>query len=133
MKTTLDALHADFPNCKVILSAGGRQDTHNGTEYNYGAGSNLTSQACWWGKLAYLNAVQDFISGDDYKDWCFLSNVLAETDAEYVYPTTQKAVNTRVTDVTETVGTNGQHPNSAGYYQKADSIYRCFVNVILNS
>ena len=132
MKETLDALHDDFPNCKVILSAGGKADTHNGMEYNYGAGSNLTTQASWWGKLAYINAVQDFIKGDDYKDWCFLSNVLAETDAEYVYPTAQKAVNTRMSSPTETIGTNGQHPELAGYYQKADSIYRCFVNVILN-
>lgn len=132
MKTTLDALHADFPDCKVILSAGGKADTHNGMEYNYGAGSKLTTQASWWGKLAYINAVQDFIKQNDYKDWCFLSNVLAETDSEYVYPTAQKAVNTRMSTPTETIGTNGQHPTNAGYYQKADSIYRCFVNVILN-
>ena len=131
MKIVLDALHADFPNCKVIISTGSVSDTHHGMEDDYGAASNLTTIQALVGKFAYDEAVQEFISDDNYNEWCFLSNVQAEVDAEYVYPTTTKAVNTRVTDKTEVVGTNGQHPNNSGYYMKADSIYRCFVNVVL--
>ena len=33
---------------------------------------------------------------------------------------------------TELVGTNGAHPTNVGYMQLADSVYRCFVNAVLN-
>lgn len=131
MKTLLDALHADFPSCKVIIGAGMGYNTHYGLEYNNGASSSVTSWADWYGLFNYNKAVEEFIKGDDYKGWCFMANLVAEIDSENVFPTSTKAVNTRMPE-TEVIGTNGAHPELAGYKMAADCFYRCFVNVVLN-
>lgn len=38
-----------------------------------------------------------------------------------------KAVNVRVPNVTEKIGTNGVHPSTAGYQMFADAAYRNFI------
>lgn len=132
MKTLIDALHADFPNCKVIIAPGMGYNTHYGIEYNYNADSKLKSWGSLFAQFRYAKAVEDFIGGNNYKDWCYLADTIAETDSEHVFPTTTKPVNTRMSE-TEIIGTNGAHPTLAGYKMVADSIYRCFVNVVLNT
>lgn len=130
MKTLIDALHADFPNCKVIIAPGMGYNTHYGIEYNYNADSKLKSWGSLYAQFRYAKAVEDFIGGDNYKDWCYLADTLAETDSEHVFPTATKPVNTRMSD-TEIIGTNGAHPLLQGYQMVADAIYRAFVNTIL--
>lgn len=131
MKTLIDALHADFPSCKVILCNGGGFNQYHGVEYNYGAASRYTQWGAMYGQFRYAEALNEFIASNNYRDWCFIANTIGETDSEHIFPTEQKAVNTRVTDETETIGTNGAHPTLAGYQMIADCVYRCFVNVIL--
>lgn len=131
MKTMLDALHADFPDCKVIIAPGCGYSTYYGVEYNYNASSKYKSWPALYAQFRYAKAIEDFIGNDDYKDWCFLANTIAETDSENVFPTSAKAVNSRVS-TTEVIGTNGAHPTLQGYQMVADSFYRCFVNKVLN-
>lgn len=133
MKTMLDALHADFPNCKVIIAPGIGYSTYYGLEYNYNASSKYKSWAALYAQFRYAKAVEDFIGDNEYKDWCFLANTMAETDSEYAFPISTKAVNTRMPDVKEVIGTNGAHPNDTGYMMIADSIYRAFVNEVLTN
>jgi hypothetical protein len=130
MKTLIDALHADFPNCKVIIAPGMGYNTHYGIEYNYNADSKLKSWGSLFAQFRYAKAVEDFIGGNNYKDWCYLSDTIAETDSEHVFPTSTKPVNTRMSE-TEIIGTNGAHPLLQGYQMVADAIYRAFVNTIL--
>lgn len=130
MKTLIDALHADFPNCKVIIAPGMGYNTHYGIEYNYNADSKLKSWGSLYAQFRYAKAVEDFIGGDNYKDWCYLADTIAETDSEHVFPTATKPVNTRMSE-TEIIGTNGAHPTLQGYQMVADAIYRAFVNTIL--
>lgn len=130
MKTMLDTLHADFPNCKAIIAPGIGYNTYYGVEYNYNASSKYKSWAALYAQFRYVKAVEDFISDNDYKDWCFLANTMAEVDSEYAFPTSTKAVNTRIA-TTEVIGTNGAHPTLQGYQMIADSIYRAFVNEVL--
>lgn len=130
MKILIDALHADFPNCKVIIAPGMGYNTHYGIEYNYNAASKLKSWGSLYAQFRYAKAVDDFIGGDNYKDWCYLADTIAETDSEHVFPTATKPFNTRMTE-TEIIGTNGAHPTLQGYQMVADAIYRAFVNTIL--
>ncbi len=130
MKTLLDALHRDFPNCKAIIGTPMGVNQYHGVEYNYGASSNYTQWSVLYGAFRYAAAIEEFISQDGYKDWCFLANLLGETDSENVFPTTEKNVNNRMTKK-EIIGTNGVHPDNPGYMMAADCFYRCFVNTIL--
>jgi len=132
MKVVLDGLHEDFPNAKAIIAPGVGYSTYNGCEYNYGAASNFKTWAALFAQFKYAKAVENFIADDAYKDWCFLADTMAEVDSEYAFPISTKAVNTRRSDVSEIIGTNGAHTTLAGYQMTADAIYRCFVNVALN-
>ena len=131
MKTMLDALHTDFPNCKVIIVPGMRYSTYYGLEEDYNASSKYKSWPALYAQFRYAKAIEEFIADASYKDWCFLADSMAEVDAENVFPVSTKAVNTRVS-TTEVIGTNGAHPTLEGYQMVADAIYRCFVNVVLN-
>ena len=130
MKVMLDGLHEDFPNCKVIIAPGIGYSTLDGVEYNYGADSNFRTWGLLFAQFKYAKAIEDFISDNSYKNWCYLANTIAEVDSENIFPTTTKEVNTRMSK-TEIIGTNGAHPDLPGYKMVADSIYRCFVNTIL--
>ena len=129
MKLLLDGIHNDFPNCKVILGCGGGFNSH----YDYATSSNLYKKDpvnTYW-KHKYFESLDKFVNSDDYVGWCYLADTLLEMDSEYGYPTKSKAVNTRMSDVTEIIGTNNAHPTLEGYQMIADSYYRCFVNTIL--
>lgn len=133
MKTLLDALHADFPSCKVIVGTAGLPNAHYGYENNYNAASNIKTWSLTYGLFRYAKAVESLLTSDDYKDWCYYANTTTEVDSENCYPMSTKAVNSRMTSTTEVVGTNGAHPELAGYQMVADSMYRCFVYNILNA
>ena len=129
-KTLLDALHTDFPNCKVIVCGSIGCNIHHGADYNYGANSELKQWPVLSGMFGYVQALEELLLTDEYKTWCYFANTMAEVDAENVFPTSTKPVNTRMSKE-ETYGTNGVHPTLQGYQMIADSIYRCFVNVAL--
>ena len=131
MKVVLDALHADFPDCKVIVGTAACPNPWYGYEYDYGASSAAKTWTERCGLYKYSKAVEEFLRGDGYRDWCVFACTNTEVDSEYCYPTAEKAVNTRMTGTMEVIGTNGQHPKLEGYQMIADSFYRCFVNTVL--
>ena len=45
---------------------------------------------------------------------------------DYGYPKTKKNVNTRISEYTELIGTNGMHPVAEGSYMIADGILPIF-------
>jgi hypothetical protein len=131
MKVLLDTLHTDFPNAKVIIGTAALPNAYYGYEYNYSAASANKSWSMTYGLFRYAKAVEEFIAGDDYKDWCFYAGTTTEVDSENAYPVSTKNANTR-SERKDVIGTNGAHPTLEGYQMVADSMYRCFVNTILN-
>ena len=129
MKTLLDAFHTDFPNGKVIIGIAALANPWYGYEYNYSAASPFKTWSMRYGLYRYAKAIEAFLQGDDYKDWCYLANTHTEVDSENGYPTSTKSVNAR-SSKTEEIGTNGAHPTLEGYQMIADSFYRCFANVV---
>lgn len=138
MKVMLDSLHRDYPNCRVIIGTVCGLSTHSGMEYTFGAASSYNTWSGLYGEFEYTQAVEDFLfkeeytEGHTYSEWCAFANTLGEVDSEYCFPTAEKDVNTRMPNVKELYGTNGQHPTNDGYMMVADCMYRCFVNTILN-
>lgn len=130
MKTLLDAFHADFPSGKVIVGIAALANPWYGYEDDYTAASANKTWSLRYGLYRYVKAVETFLQGNDYKDWCYLADTYAEVDSESGYPTTTKPANTR-TNRLDVIGSNGAHPNIEGYQMIADSMYRCFVNTIL--
>lgn len=131
MKVLLDTLHTDFPNAKVIIGTAALPNAYYGYEYNYSAASANKSWSMTYGLFRYAKAVEEFLAGDDYKNWCFYAGTTTEVDSENAYPVSTKYANTR-SERKDVIGTNGAHPTLEGYQMVADSIYRCFVNEILN-
>lgn len=131
MKVLLDTLHTDFPNAKVIIGTAALPNAYYGYEYNYSAASANKSWSMTYGLFRYAKAVEEFLAGDDYKNWCFYAGTTTEVDSENAYPVSNKYANTR-SEREEVIGTNGAHPTLEGYQMVADSMYRCFVNTILN-
>jgi hypothetical protein len=130
MKMLIDAFHADFPNGKVIIGITALGNPWYGYEYNYSAASPMKTWSLRYGLYRYAKAVETYIQGDGYKDWCFYAGTHTEVDSEYGYPTSTKPVDTR-SDKTDIIGTNGAHPILAGYQMIADSFYRCFANTAI--
>ena len=124
VKTFLNTLHRDFPNCKVLLSPG------VGCNALDGQGDSLR-----WGTLVvemrFQDAIEDMIESETgYSNWVFMPNMIAEVDMDYAFPTTEQEVNPHQSE-TEKVATNLVHPNTFGSKMTADSFYRCFVCTIL--
>lgn len=132
MKTFVDAYHTDFPNGKVIIASSCPPSAYYGVEYNYGGTSVANSWSILFNHFKWAKACDDLCNNDEYSSFCYYANTFGEIDTEYAFPTEQRAVNTRISDVTETIGTNGVHPTATGSKMEADAIYRCFVCNILN-
>ena len=131
MKKFIDALHIDFPLCKILLNSGNGYSTEYGLEYNYSASSKFSSIGTRIMLSRYSKVVNEFINSDTYSSFCYMVNTITEVDSENVFPTSNKKKNTR-TDETEVIGVNGIHPTHEGYMMIADSVFRCFCNVVLN-
>lgn len=132
MKTFINAYHSDFPNGKVIIDSSFPPSAYYGVEYNYGGTNVRTSWSVLFGRFKWAAACDEVCNDEDYSSFVFYANTFGEIDTEYAFPTMQRAVDTRVTDETETIGTNGIHPTETGSKMEADAIYRCFVCNILN-
>ena len=132
MKSFIDAYHTTFPNGKVIIASQYPPNPYYGTEYNYGGTNTRTSWSVTFVRFRWAEACDELCNSNGYSSFCYYANTFSEFDSEYGYPTTQRAVDTRVSDVTETIGTNGVHPTAIGSKMEADAIFRCFVCNILN-
>lgn len=127
-KRLLSRLHEQYPNAKVKMMGIPLPSVNGGTGQSYGANSVYSN---WYGLVRTVMsmniAYQEMANEDDYKDWIEFVNVSGQFDADYNMPYKVKAVNTRDSENTELVGTNGVHPSMNGYMQIADAAYRALI------
>lgn len=132
-KTFLSNLHTDFPNAKVKICGIPMPSVNGGTGENYGANSGYSN---WYGlvrtAMGMKRAYQQLVNQQGLAYTEFI-DVASQFDCEHNMPETLKPVNTRNSDKTEYVGTNGVHPTNNGYMQIADAIYRNITATILNN
>lgn len=130
VKIFADTLHAEFPNAKLKIMGVQVPSVRGGMGANYGATG--TYYADGYGMVVTAlnqnNAYQEFANRPEYSGFVEFVNVSAEFDTEYNMPhNAAKAVNTRNTDATEWIDTNGVHPDNNGYLSIGDVVYRNFV------
>lgn len=128
----LRAIHNDFPNAKIIVMGIQVSSTTGGSGHTYGADGGYADM---WSTAFYAfdydKALEELVTGDpELAEYCYYVDTKGQFDTRYCMPHTQVAVNTRVSDITELRGTNGVHPNDAGYYQIGDAFYRALTKVI---
>ena len=95
---------------------------------NYGAGSGILPH--FYKTLRSVNgynlALQAMCNEAAYSSFCRFISIAPQFDSEYNMQSTNRPVNTR-NSTTEYFGTNGVHPDTEGYYQIADAVYRDFI------
>ena len=121
-------MHSEFPDAKFKIMGlqvpsinGGIGSSYGATGDSYADGYGMVVTA-----LNMNKAYQDFANNKNYSEFVEFVNVSSQFDSEYCMPYAETPVNTRCA-VTEIRGTNGVHPNSEGYMQIADVVYRNFV------
>ena len=126
------AIHNDFPNAKIIVMGIQVSSTTGGSGYTYGSDGGYADM---WSTAFYAfdydKALESLVTEDpELAEYCYYVDTKGQFDTKYCMPHTQVAVNTRVSDITELRGTNGVHPNDAGYAQIGDAFYRALTKVI---
>ena len=128
VKIFADTLHSEFPNAKLKIMGLQIPSIRGGMGASYGATG--TSYADGYGMvITALNqnqAYQDFANSDTYKNFVEFVNISSQFDTEYNMQHKEENVNTR-NSVKEWLDTNGVHPDTSGYYQIADAVYRNFI------
>lgn len=123
-KVLVDALKRDFPNIKVKVLAPYLSSTNGGCGYSYGANMIYANLFDFTHYIMELNlAYQAWANDIQYRDFLEMISITGQFDAEYNYPSIEKAVNTR-SKITERMDINGVHPLTEGYFQIADAVYR---------
>lgn len=125
-----DTLHSEYPQCKLKLCGIQVPSLNGGMGANYGAtGSGYADTYGMVVTALNMNkAYQEFANRDEYKDFVEFVNVSAQFDSEYNMPKAEVAANSRNSTNKEFIGTNGVHPDTSGYYQIADVLYRNIVS-----
>jgi len=125
-KQFIDQLHSDYPNAIVRLLGLQIPSPIGGLGANYGATANYA----YYGFLRSVNgwnlALQEMANDNAYSSFCKYVAIAPQFDSEYNTQQAVTAVNSR-SAVTESRGTNGIHPDTTGYMQIADAVYRDFV------
>lgn len=127
-KTFFDHIHANYPLVKIKLMGVQVPDLKGGV-WVYGAPQENTITDQYGMIVTALNmnkAYQDLANDPAYSSFVEFVNVSTQFDSEYNMPYSPKNVNTRNT-VTENVGTNEVHPDTNGYLQIGDVVYRNFI------
>ena len=116
-RTFIDNLLADFPDCKITL-LGLEIPSLDGCGVNYGCSWN------WFEKARYVFDLNDWYAeiAEEYDNVNFV-NIAGQFDTENNMITGTRQVNVRNTK-TETYQTNGVHPDTSGYNQIADAVFR---------
>ena len=131
-KTFFRNVHAQLPNCKIIASTLPKMSVNGGLAANYTA-ANQQGKYNANGKNQIVSNFNRMFNAlldeEEFADCLIVSNSHAQFDAENGYPTTTKALNTRVT-ATEMLQSNGVHPKNEGYWQLSDAM--AFRAVICN-
>lgn len=127
VRTFLDKLHSDFPNAIVRILGPQLPSTNGGLGSNYGSSGTSEYYGIVRNVFNCNDAFQSICDEPAYDGWVKFINLSSQFDSEYNMPFTTKAVNTR-SNITESLGTNGVHPSTEGYYQIADAVYREFIH-----
>ena len=125
----IDKLHEEYPNAIVRCMGIQMPSQNGGMGKNYGATNGYGDT---YGMLVtamhYNKTLEEMCLMNEYKSFVKYVDVAGQFDTDYNMPSTQKPVNNR-SDVKETIGTNGVHPSTAGYYQIADAAYRSLCEI----
>nr|DAO26778.1 MAG TPA: hyaluronidase [Bacteriophage sp.] len=129
VKIFADTLHRDFPDAKMTILGIQIPSINGGIAANFGSiGNGITDQYGTVNTVFNMNkAYQDFANQEEYKNWVEFVNVSSQVDSEFNMPYSEEPVNTRNSEVTEKIGTNGVHPSDSGYLQIGDVVYRNFI------
>lgn len=135
--TLLRQIHTDLPNAKIICMGIQISDLNGGCGSAYGAtGSYSDTWATAFYAFDYNKALEELCTNEEFGEYCYYVDTKGQFDSRYNMPANYKAVNTRNTNLTELVGTNGVHPyngydsQGCGYYQIGDALYRALTKVI---
>lgn len=133
VKTFCNNIHAQLPDCKIMLSTLPLVSPNGGIAANYGSsGTSGEYNATGFNHKvrAFNKALIELGADESYKDYVTIVNSHAQFDIDNGYPITTKAVNTRVS-TTETLQSNAVHPNNYGYWQIADALgFRALLNIL---
>ena len=125
IRSFVSQLHSEYPDCIVVLATQGYPSMINMTP-GYGANDNLNSNE-WRTICKEFDLFKMYKELANELDYVEFESWSAQFDADYNFPLTQKAVNTRNTSKTEPYANNTVHPGDAGYMQYADAAYRSIV------
>lgn len=117
VKTFLDTLHSEYPNCKAVLT-GIQRGRANSKDCNHRF--YLDSQM----KLA--RAYQDISEDENYRGWVIYGNIAPYFDGSIGLQTEQRSIS-MFTDATEEYVLEEVHPNEMGYKIFAFALYLHFL------
>lgn len=133
VRTFLNQLHTDFPSTIVRLVGIQVPSVNGGLGANYGANGGLSE---YYGMVRSANsmniAYQNLANEAAYSSWVKFVSTAPQFDSENNMSQALTPVNSR-NSATEMRGTNGVHPDTTGYYQIADAIFREFVNTFTSN
>lgn len=120
LRTIVDAILLDSPNCKIIVQmptedANTVSSWHAYQDVTYSKKMRYKS-FLWKLRKSILNEFRS------YKANVFVGQAYLGIDRYYGYPNTNVAIGKRIT-TTEILHTNSVHPSDEGYHQLADSYY----------
>lgn len=131
-KKLIDILHEEYPDAIVRCMGLQMPSQNGGMGYNYGANGGYSDAYGMLVTAMHYNAVlEDFCQQAEYASFVKYVDVAGQFDTDYNMPGTEKPANTR-SNKKETIGTNGVHPSTMGYYQIADAAYRSMIHDIHN-
>jgi len=127
-KTFARTLHNEYPNAKLKIIGLQMPSITGGLGYNYGAsGSLIDPEGVKQTALNYNKALQDMCNLEEFSSYCEYVGAAPQFDTLYNMPYRETNVNKRNSVNKEMLGSNGVHPDTKGYYQFADAVYRNFV------
>jgi len=126
-QTFISRLHADYPGALIRLVGLQVPSPNGGLGANYGA---IGGYASYYKLLRSVNglnlAYQQLCDNPTNSAFCRFINLSCQLDSEYNMQSVLTPVNTR-NSATEARGSNGVHPDTTGYLQIADAVWRDFV------
>lgn len=127
IKTFLDTLHSEYPNCKVHILG----STYPSMELmmpGYGASGDYSdTYKVLCQKVAVQKAFKAISEMTEYSGYVQFESLAVQFDSDYGYPIVLKNVNTRNSTIQEGYAGNTVHPAEVGYMQIADAVYRSIV------
>jgi lysophospholipase L1-like esterase len=117
-KTFIDALHRDYPNCKMFLVGLNPTSPYNNRKDTY-ATNKVKMELSHMYEMLCLDPM--------YSDFLVYVPATAQFDAEYNMQHTMLPANSRTAETVKTC-IDDVHPADSGYFQFSDALVRAMVN-----